>query len=643
MSMIARISGKAAAPGRERRWYVLWLILAMAVLAPLAVPGQKAGKATKKLAEAHAAGHAGGTADYVAYWVPKAAIAGMGTAFLLLLGTRWLVRAIPLQDGPPPFPAPSRKSGWILTGMTAAVMLGSGIANAPRLNYGLWGDEESTMRKTVVGEFERNEAGQLQLDKLTWVDTVFRYRNPNNHPLNSVLARLSHEAFAGDLTRPDGFYFDERAMRLPVFAAGLLGLAAVAWVGWTLGRPGVGGLGVMLLALHPWFTRYGVECRGYGFLLLFMPLAVGCLVRSGVTGHWRWWISYGVVQFLILWSYPGALFLLVALNVSAVAMICCLKGPSRSWRLAQAGRWFTACALGAVLCTLLMLPLVQPLIYYLKSPRMQGPMPAAWYPDAMAWLFTGMPWRAWDAGNPLCWSWQQGFAGRAAAGEQLVIWAGVGWLVLAVAGWWRQGGIPRALLPGVVLTAPFFLIQSQSAGSFVYMWYLMPALPGVILLGSGLAFYPWKKILLPALALVGAFALATGPAHNLLRTHPIEQMREGTKLTRPISLASDPRVDEAMTVDILMTTRGYDPAVLPMTGDDPTLFKKYLAAADAGKKPLFVHFGFAALAEETRPQVMALIRNPGLFEPIAILPGMDGPYTREVHRYRAGALATLMP
>ena len=91
--MIARISGKAAAPGRERRWYVLWLILAMAVLAPLAVPGQKAGKATKKLAEAHAAGHAGGTADYVAYWVPKAAIAGMGTAFLLLLGTRWLAGA----------------------------------------------------------------------------------------------------------------------------------------------------------------------------------------------------------------------------------------------------------------------------------------------------------------------------------------------------------------------------------------------------------------------------------------------------------------------------------------------------------------------------------------------------------------------
>ena len=48
------------------------------------------------------------------------------------------------------------------------------------------------------------------------------------------------------------------------------------------------------------------------------------------------------------------------------------------------------------------------------------------------------------------------------------------------------------------------------------------------------------------------------------RTHPIEQMREGTKLTRPVSLASDPRMDEVMTIDILMTTRGYDPAVLPM-------------------------------------------------------------------------------
>lgn len=632
MSFVSGIRAFGASLSRERRWFVGWVLLAGLALALLSVPGPRAGKAALKLAEAHAAGHPAGTMDYVAYWVPQAARGGLVAAGLMLLAARWLVQPLPRVDWQP-LPPGKKPRGWLM-GFTGLVIAYSAIANAPRLDFSLWGDEDATMRKSVVGQFERNEAGQLEFDGVGWLETVFRYRDPNNHPLNSVLSRLSHTAFARDRTRPDGFYFDERAMRLPVFAAGLLGLAALAWVGWVLGKPAVGGLAVVLMACHPWFVRYGVESRGYGFLLLFTPLALGCLIRAGQTGRWRWWIGYGFTQFLILWSYPGALHLLVALNVSAGGAVVFLT-KNREWRLAQAGRWFTACALGAVLCTLLMLPLVQPLMFYLKSQRMQGPMPASWYPDAAAWLISGMPWQPWDGANPLGWSWAQ-------AAPAPVRWAGVGLLGaalgLGLAGWWRQGGVARAMLPALVLHAPLFVLQSWLGGGFIYTWYLFPALAGVVLLSAGICFFPLRAAAPWAALWVGFQGLHTTRAVKLLRTHPIEQMREGTKLTRAVSLASDPRIDDVMTVDVIMTTRAYDPAVRPLAGDDPDTFKNYLAEADAKQKALFVHFGSPDFAGSVRPQVISLIRNPSLFEPVATLPGMDGPYTRQVFRYRPGSL-----
>lgn len=634
MSVVSGFRAFIASLSREQRWFAGWVLLAGIVLAFLAVPGPRAGKAAVKLAEAHAAGHAAGTADYVAHWIPKAAQGGLIVAMLMLLVMRWLVRPLP-PDGPAlPVVKPAHR--WWLAGFTAVVMIYSAVANAPRLNFGLWGDEESTMRKSVVGQFERNKEGELEFDGVTWTETIFRYRDPNNHPLNSVLSRLSHTAFARDLTRPDGFYFDERAMRLPVFVAGLLGLAALAWLGLVLGKPSVGGAAVLLLAIHPWFVRYAVESRGYGFLLLFTPLALGCLVRAAQTGRWRWWTGYGLAQFLILWSYPGALHLLVALNLSAGCMVFFLKGTSTAWRQAQAGRWITSCALGAVLCTLLMLPCVQPLMFYLKSDRMQGPMPLAWYSDAAAWLLTGMPWKPWDAASPLCWSWHQAAApGLRIIGLQLaVVAAGLGAL-----GWWSKGGIHRCLLPALLLHAPLFVALSQASGGFIYSWYLFPALIGMILLFAGMAMVPLWQMRLVLILWIGFLLLHTGKAVRLLREHPIEQMREGTKLTRPVSLASNPRIDDVMTIDIIMTTRGYDPAVLPLPTDDPDLFKKYLAESDASGKPLFVHFGSPDFANTVRPRVMALIQNPALFEPIATLPGMDGPYTRQVFRYRFGSVS----
>ena len=196
----------------------------------------------------------------------------------------------------------------------------------------------------------------------------------------------------------------------------------------------------------------------------------------------------------------------------------------------------------------------------------------------------------------------------------------------------------RALLPALVLHGPLFVGQAQATGGFIYAWYLLPGLSGVILVVAGVALLAWRAVAGVLLGVVAGAWGAMGAARQGLRDYPIEQMREGTRLTRRITLPSDPRIDEVMTVDVLMTTRAYDPAVLPLGADDPEALRRYLVEADALGKPLYVHLGSPGLAEAVRPKVMGMVRDAALFEEVATLLGQDAAYTRQVFRYRAGSV-----
>lgn len=619
----------------------------MGLLTWLAVPGPRAAKAAQRLAEVHAEGRAGVSRDYVDFWIPRVALGELIFCALLLLGVKWLVHPLPTARILPRLQPKGRgRRFWMLT---AAVIAWSAWMNAPRLDFSLWGDEESTMRKSVVGEYRQQDDGTLKWRGVSWQETVFRYTDPNNHIFQSILARASHEAFAKGTADAHGFYFDAQAMRLPVYFCGLAGLAALAWLGRTLGRPGVGLAAVSLMALHPWFVRYGVEARGYGVLLLLIPLALVSLVKAARTGGWGWWLGFGLLQFLILWSYPGALQLVMALNVSAIWVVLTPRTP-RHWRVAQAGRWIVGTSLGALLSAMMLTPCVQPLAFYLKTERMRGGLSVSWLQDAGSLLLTGQTWMAWDPSNPFCYSWTQFLQSSPAVTLAGLVLLAVVWL-LGLIWWWKQGGVARAMLPALTLMTPLMLAQSAALKNFLYNWYLMPALPGIVLVGAGglmavvqgFRTRPTTPGTVAAVALSGLFAWGTHAQRKVLREIPVERMKEGTKLTRDISLASDPRLSEVLTLDILMTPRGYDPAALPLGEDDPGLLKRYMSRADAEGKPLYAHYGHPGLANAVRPELMALIHNPALFDLVEILPGLDAPYTRLVYRYRPGSAASLSP
>ena len=98
---------------------------------------------------------------------------------------------------------------------------------------------------------------------------------------------------------------------------------------------------LLLLLLHPWFTRFGVDGRGYGFVMLAGTVMLGVLGRAVQTGLWRWWISFGLLGFVLIWSNLQGLYPLVALNLTAFA---CLLHKELTWdaRRLLATRWITA-------------------------------------------------------------------------------------------------------------------------------------------------------------------------------------------------------------------------------------------------------------------------------------------------------------
>ncbi len=587
-------------------------------------------KVRQAIETAHAAHHAAAVSDYVQAWLPRVARWELGLCAVLLLAGPWLLG----RDPEPSVSSTTTRDPWQrrLWLVTGGMIVLSAVLNSPRLSNSFWMDEEWTARRFVVGEF-RDREGDRPTDfrEPKWRNTLFYYNDPNNHPLCSVMARLSHELFK----RPLGegtFYFREWAIRLPGFLAGLAGLAAVAWLASVLGKPRAGMLAVIWLALHPWYVRYGVDVRGYAWLIALLPLTMALLWRSIETGRVNYWLGYGLAQFLVLWAYPGALYLIFLLNLAALGMI--LTGPSATSRSLQVRRFAMASVLGGAFTGLMLAPCVQPMLLYLKGERIHGEFSPGRILETTSGIFTGMPWRVWDD-HELALSW-------------LRTWSHAPWLVvlvpallavLLVAGAvsaWRMSSRHRWLVGALLLIGPFMLTLAQLQGNILYPWYLLICLPGIaVVMGLGAdallarCRFP-GRCAVPAAVLV-LFGYATWPQNQLLRQHPIEPMRESVQAMRPQPnpFATDPSA--ILTASLCFPARLYDPAAVHV--ENTTELLALMAKADTTHKPLFINFADQEFLKLRDPATAKLLQDPTKFEAQPPFLGIHGQRERRVYRY----------
>ena len=146
------------------------------------------------------------------------------------------------------------------------------------------------------------------------------------------------------------------AVSCPALVFGLLAVAAMAWLLKEFGLPDAGVFSAFLLAIHPWNIRYASEARGYSLVVFLVPVLFVFWRRAMLTGRWKWWGALAATQFSLIYCYPGAMFVLIVLNLITLALIATGRDCAEP-RITQSGRWFCVNVLAAILTFQLMLPL----------------------------------------------------------------------------------------------------------------------------------------------------------------------------------------------------------------------------------------------------------------------------------------------
>lgn len=600
-------------------------------------------KEERHIAQRRAAGQTVPLHSYVAVWSwyglwANAVLAGVLVALSPVAGRR-----VEWRDDR----RDHKLTRWEWAGI-ALLAAGAAVSNAPRLGHSLWGDEEYTMKRLIAHEVKRLDDGSMRIEPHTWQTALWGFRKTTNHVGYTVIAKAFHDGFFRPGMGPRDPFFSETLVRLPVYLAGLLSVFTLAWATLVWGFRGGTLVAVLAYVSHAWFMRFGVDARGYGFVLLFVPVLIGALGRAVQTGRWRWWLLFGFAEFFLMWTFFGILYIILCVNLAAVAMVWLLP-LARTQRATMLGRWAMANGMAAMLLIALMAPCLPQLLEFMATKPLQGTLDGGWFVDALCYLACGVPWHEWEAANPLCASLGQGLVPRGMTLGILGLLAfafvlGCGLLAADLRRRWL-------LLP--VIAAPVLMIVHQGiSGIRPYHWYLVPFLPCVFLAwaAAGGAWWRWfKKSPRPVItwgAQASLLALAglilshrlSSEERSLLRTHPIEPCRESVELTRAVTNPRHPDYDkEVITGGFSFYTEAYDEGLYRFATADE--LKKLAARADAEKKRFFVNFGFPALTRQGNPEIMAILDDSQFFERKAVLHGMFYTTTREVFEYRTGSLA----
>ncbi len=637
----------ARIPFRESRYFIITCLVVLAGLfaADRAMSKwvEKGEKRLERLQQKRKAeGGSVAPEAYVPVWLNRGMKLNLAVAGAMLLASPWLGRRrradMRFMDAPEKPPL----TRWAVLACAALMGLAA-WHNWPRLFHSMWGDEEFNASRFILDEVERQPDGTLKVSHRDWTTTLWNMRKPTNHLAYSVVARLSHDTFFHESTEAHAPWFSEALLRAPVFVSGLLLIPAFIWAlrVWGLSP----WLGLVLFLIHPWFTRFGVDGRGYGFVLLFTTLLIGIAGRGLQTGRWHWWVSFGLGSFFIFWSNLQSAYLIVGLNLAVVAGLfqMGLKNPG-TWLVAR--RWFVGNIISLMLMVGLLAPCWPQLQEFIAKGEILGVLDGRFWRDSMSAWFFGQPWEPWEEpDNPLRYALQismQTLPVLHLAG--MLLFAALLVAGLVALAWDRRH---RGLLLFVIGTPAVMLLHMHQSQVRPYDWYFCPFLPGLFLAMSAGAQWlgarlknarsgsPMAALRAGAVVLVALYAFITRQPRSLLRNHPIEQSRESVDAYRKVTNPRSPAIDDGvMSGGFRMYTEGYDPAEHRFETVEE--LKALLAEATRTGRNFYVNVGFLRFlsADAYTKPICDLLLDPAQFEDVGVFHGLLHSTTRHVFRYR---------
>jgi len=623
MSWLKRI------PFREsRNFLTIWAVI-FATLLTVRITVDRPEKEERRIEKYKAEGRVISPESYVPVWLYKGLQANLVLAGVMLLAGPWLGRRRRPEAGASQEAKPPKFQKWEI--VACIVVMGyAAWQNSPRLYHAMWGDEEFNASRFILDSPERQPDGSIIMEERSWVTTLWNMRKPTNHLGYSAVARLTHDTFFEKTTGPSDPWFSEPLLRAPVFIAGLLTIPALIWAlrVWGL-RPW---LALALFVVHPWFVRFGVDGRGYGFVLLGVTLLIGVLGRALQTGRWGWWIAFGLGQFFVMWSNMQALYPCVAFNLVAVASLM-----RRDWVLV--GRWVTANFVTVLFIVGYMAPCWPQLQEFMAKGEIKGSLDGRWWLDCMtAWVF-GQPWLPWDEPtNPYMSAMQLSMrelpwlhvVGILAVAVTLL----TGLVALCLRASWR----PLILF---TMGAPAIMVVHMTmTGNRPYDWYFCGLLPGLLVLPAAAhttlarrgRLWLTASVLLP---LILMFAYVTRIPRSMHRAHPVEQTRESVAVYRKITNPRHPDIEkEVISGAFTMYSEGYDPALRRYK--DVAGLNELMAEADRTGKKLYVNVGFLKFVRNApgSKDACAVLEDRNLFDHMSTLYGQLPYTTRDVFSYR---------
>jgi hypothetical protein len=523
---------------------------------------------------------------------------------------------------------------WVLLLAAAAL---AGALRWPLASRGVWWDEAWSLRHTIVGRLDpAPEPEPLRFREARWLDTLWSYRTPTNHVAYSVVARASLAAWRA-LAGAERHAFDERALRLPAWLAALGAVVGLGLLVHGLGLPAAAPAAALLLAIHPWHLRYGADGRGYSFVVLLAIASALCLLRALREDRWRWWLAGAASQALLLWTFPLAVYVPLALGAAAVVAIAAGPREERG-RLA---RFAVAELLGAMAFLQIMAPnLAQAVLLE----RLLGEE------AVLDWRFARQLWVAAATGlhvrmPPLP---ELAFPTLTALAETrpwLPIWVYGVLPLLAAAGalriWRRGGAAGRAVIVGLTLAPVLLLAHRAVDGFFAYPRFAIHAVvPTTALLAAGcegLLRAAGRPALVPlglALGLAG-YQAALWPLTQVLLRYPHAPSREiaaflaARDAEQPGGIA---RAGAGLGGDVI---RVYDPWVREL--EEAAELVDACARSRREGRPLYVHYGYNAQNHRRHPALMALLDDARLFERVAFFPAIESEHAYRVLRYTGAA------
>ena len=531
--------------------------------------------------------------------------------------------------------------------LTLGAVLACGAIAGPTLSHSLWDDENESLTYYSLGKFIREgDEGKVRFKEWPWRRTIFSYTTPNNHVFHNVLSRATNALWRA-AAKPRGLQFHYLPVRLPAFLAALAAVAALAFLLKEFRFPAAGVAAAWFLALQPWFTEHAAVARGYTLVMLLAVLALIAWRRALLHGTWPWWAAFAAAQFLALWTYPGALFLLAPLNLAAVLLIWRRPAPVTGPARTQLSRWFCVNSITAAGLLPLLLPLLPQMKKYIaKLDTVDIGFP--WLKDVF-WFFSGgAPWVR--GSSPDGWKYHDVQIIAEALGPW-ALWAlglvvvlpflvGVG--RLARSGWI---GFAVAFCTLAAPCAQFFYAKQQRI--FIWEWYVIFALPFIAMFwglgASGIAgllgrIPPRLPGMAPlaGTALVLLYAFTTQPVRAWQATHTKTPHLESTLLTR--SNPGDYRSKKnrrILTFSITNASYSYDPNIIVLK--NPAELVLLCRQADRENRPLYGSLGHIHLMQNDHPRELALLNDERLFGSSTKLGGADSGWDRYVYVYTPGA------